>query len=82
MECPFCGQEMEAGFLQSTGGGAVFWTEKPKAFSTLLNPDIIGEHDWIHGFSAPALRCTVCRKIIVAYEKSYHTTIKEGHYYG
>ena len=67
MECPFCGQELETGFLQSNGGSAVYWAKKPKMFSTLLNPDIIGEHDWLHGFSAPASRCTQCRKIIINY---------------
>ena len=67
MVCPYCGEEMQKGFLQSTGGGAAYWTEKLKAFSTLFNPDIIGEHDWIHGFSIPASRCTKCRKIILDY---------------
>ena len=65
LNCPFCGAEMESGVLQGGGGHAVCWREKPRAFSQ-LKEEIITDGDFFRP-SAPAHRCTKCRKIILDY---------------
>ena len=56
---------MESGVLQGGGGHAICWREKPRAFSR-LKEEIITDGDFFRP-SAPAHRCTKCRKIILDY---------------
>lgn len=68
MLCPFCGEEMEKGYLQS--GSIMVWVKKKHHFS-LLPKD--GEVQLDRGYlSSPALPswiCRKCRKVISEYKE-------------
>ena len=71
MKCPFCGEEMTPGVIQSRDG--VYWSREAGAVAALswLNKDAITLADSgssaFGGASAPAFNCTRCKKIILDY---------------
>ena len=69
MNCPYCGKEMELGFVQSRDG--VTWADKKylvKALSN-LHPGSIslsnGAND--SGTAVYAYNCSDCKKVIIDY---------------
>ena len=69
MQCPYCGNEMERGFVQSAR--PVFWSpEKKKVFfKPSLQEDFeISEGFW-NGSFAESHFCRNCKKVILSVEK-------------
>jgi len=68
MNCPYCKQEMEAGYL-SAGGYRVFWTNKMRRFTNWrLKGDVILPTTGQFSDPAPsAWHCSKCQKVIVDY---------------
>ena len=66
MQCPFCGREMEHGFLQS--GKKVFFTTKRRRL--LFCPDEqngdmeLTQHNWTSP-TGRAWLCRSCRKVVI-----------------
>jgi hypothetical protein len=60
MKCPFCGDEMEAGFVQSNGS-ALIWTNKKHRFSILADSSK-GEIQLDHVFNSASITASICRK--------------------
>ena len=67
MACPWCGQEMEAGYLY-TGRDMIYWSrQKPGVLGPLMDSDRL----WVDhegGFLAhykTAWHCTACRKMVL-----------------
>ena len=68
MKCPFCGNEMENGLIQSNGSSLI-WTNK-KHYISVIADSSKGEIQLDHAFnstSTGANMCRVCKKIIAAY---------------
>ena len=65
MNCPYCGEEMEAGTIQSNGSTLLF-AVREYAFLKLARD---GDVQLARGFdsSVPADRCPACKKIIIDY---------------
>ena len=62
MKCPFCGEEMTPGVIQSRDG--VYWSREAGAVAALagLKKDAI-----FGGAAAEAFNCPRCKKIILDY---------------
>ena len=71
INCPYCGNVMEDGFLQ--GMQRVAWVKKPHTIS--LQPkqgEIMLENNFVKGSVIPAQICKSCKRIILDYsEKQY-----------
>lgn len=72
MNCPFCGNEMEHGFVSS--GVSLTWRKRKKKVT--INPSLdkkkgefIFSHNPFGGAAAEGNLCRSCRKIIINYEK-------------
>ena len=71
MNCPYCGNEMESGYVQSRDGIIYTAKEKTSPFPSWF----IGKNDirLTHGLTAPttccAQRCSTCRKVIIEYSE-------------
>jgi hypothetical protein len=71
MNCPYCGKEMELGYIQSRDG--VTWSDKEymiKSLATLHNGSIslangVGDKST----AVYAYRCGDCKKVIIDYSK-------------
>ena len=72
MNCPYCGQPMQAGFIQCRDG--LYWTAKARPVAAL--PVLSGERidlsdgeggGLFRGYRAAALCCRACKKVIVEY---------------
>ena len=69
MKCPYCGQEMEQGYIQCRDG--VTWTAKRKPIAALP----LGGKDWVslangaaeHSRIVFAYRCRDCKKVLIEY---------------
>ena len=69
--CPYCGKEMELGYIQS--GRGIAWRNKIAhiaAFSTLSRSAVrlsyaVGPFD---GHVVEAYRCADCKKVIIEYD--------------
>lgn len=72
MLCPYCGKEMELGYLVFRD--TLKWSKKEKIIAAmptgkdtmLFSPD----SSTVFGSNRKAYRCTCCKKIIMEYEKS------------
>lgn len=65
MKCPYCGNEMSKGYLQSER--TAFWSEQIKKF--FITADVINDIEltttaW-NGTYAEALICRDCKKLIM-----------------
>ena len=68
MKCPFCGEEMTPGVIQSRDG--VYWSREAGAVAALagLKKDAITLADsGFGGAAAEAFNCPRCKKIILDY---------------
>ena len=66
MNCPFCGQEMEQGFVQS--GTRILWTKKIHKISLLpKDGDVLLLKSVLRPSAIPACICKVCKKIVMDY---------------
>jgi len=67
MKCPYCGKEMENGYIQCRDG--VTWTPKRQPIAALSafgrGSIALGKEE---ASCAPACKCSACRKIILEYE--------------
>ena len=67
MKCPYCGEEMERGYLQS--GVIILWTNKPHKM--ILKPkdkmEFIIKQNSLGGASIKGNCCKKCRRIILEY---------------
>lgn len=67
-KCPFCGNEMEIGFIQSNGSGLI-WTNKKHHISVRADSSK-GEIQLDHAFNSTSITaniCRLCKKIIAEY---------------
>ncbi len=67
MLCPFCGKEMEKGFLQS--GSMMVWVKKKHMLS--LHPkegEVLLDKNYVTSCAVPAWICKECKKVIAEYE--------------
>lgn len=71
MNCPYCGKEMELGYIQSRDG--VTWSDKEYAIKALatLRPRSISLANGVGDKSTAvyAYRCDDCKKVIIDYSK-------------
>lgn len=66
MKCPYCGEEMEQGFLQ--GRNRIAWVKKKHLISTLPKEgEVLLENNTFKDFTLTAFICKSCKKIIVDY---------------
>lgn len=69
MRCPYCGNKMKSGIVQSTG--KIFFTTKEQKNSFL--PDIAVDEEIVlssHNWTRPtciAYHCIECRKVVIDY---------------
>lgn len=74
MKCPYCGADMEEGFLQGTA--RVAWVKKKHLISLLPKAgEILLENNAVSDFLFPAQICKRCQKIIFDYQGK---AIQEG----
>lgn len=69
MKCPCCGNDMEQGFIK-TSGRAMLWTQKPNKltlFTSDNDVDIIYEQNPFCIPKLPAEICKKCRKVVLDY---------------
>ena len=66
MRCPFCGNDMEKGLLQS--GNMIVWVKK-KHYLSLLPRDgeVVLDRNYLTGASVPSWICKECKKVISEY---------------
>lgn len=73
MKCPYCGKEMEQGFIQCRDG--VSWQKKERliaALPGLAKDSVILARDHgslLSGAAAIAYHCQTCKKIVIDYEQ-------------
>ena len=65
MKCPYCGREMEQGYLH--GHPQTIWSPKKTRFTTLLGEGDIPILRGLLTSKTPANACRVCHKIILDY---------------
>lgn len=66
MICPYCGAEMEQGYLQ--GVNRVAWVKSPRKISLLPKAgEIMLENNSFKSFLLRAAICKACKKIVVDY---------------
>jgi len=81
MKCPFCGREMEAGFI--TSAQTILWgTQAPEAAAKNFWKKTEGEFTLdSHPFGAVKLaghRCPTCRKIVASYHEKFRDEKDHG----
>ncbi len=71
MNCPYCNQEMENGFLQT--GNKIAWTKKIHKFSLLHKEgEVMLENNVFKAINFPAYICNNCKKVLLDYsDKNY-----------
>ena len=68
MRCPFCGDLMEKGFIQS--GNLMVWVKKKHHISLLPREgEVILDRNYWSGSTIPANICKQCKKVIAEYEE-------------
>jgi len=72
MQCPYCGNVMEKGMIQSPH--ELNWRkgEKRKLFgASFLHPDsvVLSEFSYLRGSAVTAWCCRACQKVIIDYGK-------------
>ena len=68
MRCPFCGDPMEKGFIQS--GNLMVWVKKKHRISLLPREgEVILDRNYWSGSTIPAHICKHCKKVIAEYEE-------------
>lgn len=70
MKCPYCGEEMESGFIKS--GRSIYWG-KDEMVDPIYYPNDIKVNkfslgDLFRGCTVEAYHCSSCKKIVVSYE--------------
>ncbi len=77
MKCPYCGNEMEKGYIQNRDG--IVWRKKKSAVSALavLASDAVdlGANDGnpFGGHFVVVYRCADCKKFLIDTENGNHT---------
>lgn len=66
MKCPYCGEEMERGSIQSNGSTLIFSTRE-HPFCKLAGKDDVQLARGLDA-EAEAHRCQSCKKILIDYE--------------
>ena len=67
MQCPYCGNEMEAGHIHSSK--AIFWGEGPSMWDgKIIRLSKFSLNAFFDGFTVEAQRCGSCKKLIVSLE--------------
>lgn len=70
MQCPYCGEETQAGVIQSQH--ELSWLPKrAKLFAAAdLNPGavVLSEFSFLRGSVVVAYHCAGCRKVVIDYE--------------
>ena len=66
MKCPYCGEEMKKGFIQSQRG--IIWSQYKKGL--FFNPskskgDVAVTYFGLTGTSTDAYLCNSCKKIVI-----------------
>jgi len=74
MNCPYCGNEMEKGYIHSRD--SVVWRKKKSAFPALAifaaDAVDLGTSD-VSGHYVVVYRCADCRKFLIDTENGNHT---------
>ena len=66
MKCPYCGEEMQKGYIQCRDG--VYWSSKKRPVAAI--PPLNKEAVHLHGYEddiPEAWNCPACRKVILEY---------------
>jgi len=68
MKCPYCGEEMERGFIQ-TGGNSwkIFWNKNMRGVMGLSH-DYTFKNSLLHP-EIETFRCEKCKKFIIRYDE-------------
>lgn len=73
MNCPFCGKEMERGFLQT--GNKIIWAKKQHSVSLVAKEGEVALGNAIFGgIALDAFICKDCKKVVVDY---FHSNYEE-----
>ena len=69
MKCPYCGKEMEKGYVQSAR--PVIWSRNKKKllFTATAADDFTISEGYLNGCFAEAYHCSKCKKIVIATEE-------------
>ncbi len=70
MDCPYCGKEMQAGFLQSERDGRLSWDVKKRilpVFGLLSDEHFVLKTPLSSTNEVPAHKCRACKKILIDY---------------
>jgi len=65
MECPYCGSEMELGYLRGSRGYELIWTTDPFKMTQLLNEGDFFVCRTVDVNKPIAYHCGTCRKLVV-----------------
>ena len=66
--CPSCGENMEKGYVIGSGG-AIFWSEKPRKWTTFGFERLVVASPVISQVIVEGYRCSKCKIILFGYEK-------------
>ena len=71
MKCPYCGNEMELGYIQCRDGIAWGKKKKPIAALSALGAELVFNNDTgiFSGSSVETYNCPDCQKLIIDYKK-------------
>ncbi len=79
MRCPFCGNGMEAGYVQS--GNLMVWVKKKHYVSLLPKEgEVLLDRNYLSGAIIPAHICKQCKKVIAEYQGKDSEFLKENQY--
>lgn len=71
MLCPYCGNKMEKGVIQS--GNELNWAERRHFFNRAefhKKSVLLGELDFLRGTAVEAWLCRGCQKVIIDYSET------------
>lgn len=74
--CPYCGSEMELGYIQTERTDKIFWLPEGKKVSFFnqsilrkMNGFLLGDHGMFGKSEQPAWCCRSCKKLVVDYKE-------------
>lgn len=67
-KCPNCEEDMEKGYVIASGG-AMFWSEEPRKWTTIGFERLILGSPRISQVNVEGYRCSKCKIILFSYDK-------------
>jgi len=67
-KCPNCEEGMEKGYVIASGG-AIFWSEKPRKWTTIGFEHLILASPLFSQANVEGYRCSKCKIVLFSYKK-------------